>query len=67
MRRNFTPVLIRLEQRMRRIEETAKAKRREELRNAAKSETAAHGETKKDTTACLARARLGLPNSQNVT
>jgi len=51
---------------MRCIEEKAKAMRREELRNAAKSETAAHGE-KKDTTACLARARLGLPNSQNVT
>jgi hypothetical protein len=51
---------------MRRIEARAIA-RREELRNAAKSETAAHEETKKDTTVRIARARQCLPNSQNVT
>ncbi len=42
MRRKRANVLTRIEERMRRIEAQAKARRREELRNAAKSETAAH-------------------------
>jgi 2-methylisocitrate lyase-like PEP mutase family enzyme len=67
MRRKRANVLIRIEERMKRIEAQAKARRREELRNAAKSETAALGETKKDTTVRIARARQCLPNSQNVT
>ncbi len=66
MRRKRPHVLTRIEERMRRIEARAIA-RREELRNAAKSETAAHEETKKDTTVRIARARQCLPNSQNVT
>ncbi len=45
MRRKRANVLIRIEERMRRIEAQAEARRREELRNAAKSESETAAQT----------------------